>query len=100
MQYSEEELSTIIKEMLRQVLRVKIETIIPEARIFSDLGAESLDILDIRFRLEKILGISIADTEIIDYLGTELSIEEIDNAFTVKSMMDYATNKINLQSTV
>ena len=100
MQYTEEELSVIITEMLRQVLRVKIETIIPEARIFSDLGAESLDILDIRFRLEKILGISIADSEIIDYLGTGLSVEEIDNAFTVKSMMDYTTNKINLQSAV
>ncbi|MEI8135366.1 MAG: phosphopantetheine-binding protein [bacterium] len=92
---TELEIGTSVIEMLRQVLRVKVKMIQPEARIFSDLGAESLDVLDIRFRLEKLFGISITDDEIIASLGENLTNEEIDNAFTVQSIIDFTSRKMS-----
>lgn len=48
-----------IKECLIEALGVDEGEIKPEARIMDDLGAESIDFLDIVFRLEKAFGIKI-----------------------------------------
>jgi acyl carrier protein len=48
-----------IKTCLVEALGVDEEEIKPEARIMDDLGAESIDFLDIVFRLEKAFGIKI-----------------------------------------
>jgi acyl carrier protein len=48
-----------IKSCLVDALGVDEEEIKPEAKIMDDLGAESIDFLDIVFRLEKAFGIKI-----------------------------------------
>ncbi len=48
-----------IKECLVEALGVEEAEIVPGARIMDDLGAESIDLLDIVFRLEKAFGIKI-----------------------------------------
>jgi acyl carrier protein len=48
-----------VKTCLVEALGVDEEEIKPEARIMDDLGAESIDFLDIVFRLEKAFGIKI-----------------------------------------
>jgi acyl carrier protein len=48
-----------IKECLVEALGVEEAEIVPGARIMDDLGAESIDFLDIVFRLEKAFGIKI-----------------------------------------
>ncbi len=48
-----------IKTCLVDALGVDEDEIKPEARIMNDLGAESIDFLDIVFRLEKAFGIKI-----------------------------------------
>ena len=42
-----------VREVLEDALGVDPEEITPEASITGDLGAESIDFLDIQFRLEK-----------------------------------------------
>lgn len=48
-----------VKESVVEALGVDEEEVKPNAVLFDDLGAESLDLLDIVFRLEKEFGIKI-----------------------------------------
>lgn len=54
-----------VKEALVEALSVDEEEVTPEAKISADLGAESIDLLDIIFRLEKAFGIKIPKGELI-----------------------------------
>lgn len=53
------EISAKVKVCLVEALGVDEDEIKPEARIMDDLGAESIDFLDIVFRLEKAFNIKI-----------------------------------------
>ena len=48
-----------VKESVVEALGVDDDEVTPNALLFDDLGAESLDLLDIVFRLEKEFGIKI-----------------------------------------
>ncbi|MDY6862009.1 MAG: acyl carrier protein [Thermodesulfobacteriota bacterium] len=48
-----------VKEGIVEALGVDEEEVIPNAVLFDDLGAESIDLLDIIFRIEKTFGIQI-----------------------------------------
>ena len=53
-----------VKETLVDALGVEEEDVTPEATLTGDLGAESIDFLDIVFRLEKTFGIKIPRGEL------------------------------------
>jgi acyl carrier protein len=55
----EKEIYEKVKESVVEALGVDEEEVTPNAVLFDDLGAESLDLLDIVFRLEKEFGIKI-----------------------------------------
>lgn len=55
----EKEIYEKVKESIVEALGVDEEEVQPGAVLFDDLGAESLDLLDIVFRLEKSFGIKI-----------------------------------------
>jgi len=48
-----------VRMCIAQALGIDVEEVVPDAILFDDLGAESLDLLDIVFRLEKTFGIQI-----------------------------------------
>ena len=48
-----------VKESVDEALGIDDDEVTPNALLFDDLGAESLDLLDIVFRLEKEFGIKI-----------------------------------------
>jgi acyl carrier protein len=56
---SPEEVFKTVQEVLVDALGVDEEDVKPEARLVADLGAESIDFLDISFRLEKAFSIKI-----------------------------------------
>jgi acyl carrier protein len=64
MPMSEAEVFQKVKETLVEALGVDEEEVTPEAKITADLGAESIDYLDIVFRLEKSLNIKIPRGEL------------------------------------
>lgn len=68
---------------------------IPSARLVSDLKAESIDVADIRFRIEDGLKIRIDQREMMAAMGENLTAEELDNSFTVQFVIDYVTEKLN-----
>ena len=59
MALSRDEIAEKVREALVDALGVDEDEVTPEARIGGDLGAESIDFLDIVFRLEKAFSIKI-----------------------------------------
>ena len=66
MALSSEEIYTKVTDVMVGALGVDEEEVTPEATINGDLGAESIDILDIVFRLEKEFGIKIPRGDLLD----------------------------------
>ncbi|MFP4353871.1 MAG: acyl carrier protein [Phycisphaerae bacterium] len=65
MPMTEEQVFAKVQEALEEALGVDEEEVTPEAKIFADLGAESIDVLDITFRLEKAFDIKIPRGELV-----------------------------------
>lgn len=61
---SRDEVLAKIREVLSDALGVDDDEVVPEATLQGDLGAESIDFLDIVFRLEKEFGIKIPKGEL------------------------------------
>lgn len=73
---------------LAEVLKIDEKTIKPEDRIIGDLGADSLDLLDLIFQLEQHFGLRIKPRDIErrarEALGTTPL--EIDGAYTQEAL--------------
>jgi acyl carrier protein len=61
---SDDEIFTMVRTTLVDALGVDEEQVTPAARLKADLGAESIDFLDIVFRLERQFGIQIPRDEL------------------------------------
>ena len=61
---SREEIFSRVRDVLSDALGVDADEVAPEATLQGDLGAESIDFLDIVFRLEKAFGIKIPKGEL------------------------------------
>ncbi len=93
---SRDEIHEKVREVLVDALGVDEDEVEPKAALGEDLGAESIDYLDISFRLEKAFGIKIEQGEMIpesalqnpDYVQdgkiTDAGLEEL------KRLMPYA----------
>jgi len=64
MPMTEDKIFEKVKETLVEALGVDEEEVTPEATLTGDLGAESIDFLDIVFRLEKAFDIKIPPGEL------------------------------------
>lgn len=53
-----------IQSMLAEALNLPLEKVSPEAKIVDDLGADSLDVVELLSRLEDEYGIMIPDDEV------------------------------------
>ncbi|MCL2639542.1 MAG: acyl carrier protein [Phycisphaerales bacterium] len=65
MAMTQEEVFEKVKEVLTAALAVDDADVTPEAKLSEDLGAESIDYLDITFQLEKTFGIKIPKGELL-----------------------------------
>jgi len=84
-----------LKIIIQDALRKDNSLIVPEARLFLDLEAESLDILDIRFRMEQDFNFKITDGDIIKRFGENATRNEIENKLTVQSLVEYVFERLN-----
>ncbi len=55
-----------IQTMLADALDLPVEKVVPEAKIVDDLGADSLDVVELLSQLEDEFGIIIPDDEVED----------------------------------
>jgi acyl carrier protein len=61
---SEEEVFSKVQGVLEEALGVDAEEVTREARLVEDLGAESIDFLDIQFQLEKAFNTKLGQNEL------------------------------------
>lgn len=91
---TEDQVLKTLSNIIVEALRVDPSTINRDTRIFLDLNAESIDILDIRFRMEQAFGFKINQEEMLRSIGAGLSAQEIQMKFTVGSLADYLMEKL------
>ncbi len=65
---SREEIFSAVRDCVADSLAIEADTIRPESRLFNDLGADSLDFVDIVFLLEKHFGVPLRESE-FDFLS-------------------------------
>ena len=53
-----------VQEMLAEALNISVEEVAADAKIVEDLGADSLDVVELLSRLEDEFGITIPDEDV------------------------------------
>src|SRR3954467_14136691 len=86
---SQEEIYTKVSATLVEALNVDEDEISPSATLQGDLGAESIDFLDIVFRLEREFGIKIPRGELFpdSILGDQADLVQ-EGRFTERGMVE------------
>ena len=57
-----------VREAVVEALALDDDEVTPESTLMEDLGAESIDLLDILFRVEKSTGVKIEASDLGDYI--------------------------------
>jgi acyl carrier protein len=57
-----------VREAVIEALALDDDEVTPESTLMDDLGAESIDLLDILFRIEKSTGVKIEAADLGDYI--------------------------------
>jgi acyl carrier protein len=65
---SREEVDNAVKEAVAEALALDEDEVTPDATLMDDLGAESIDLLDILFRIEKSTGVKIQASDLGDHI--------------------------------
>ena len=83
-----EEAFSKVQEVLVDALGVDEDEVAPNAKLVADLGAESIDFLDIVFRLEKAFGVKVDQRELTQDDVLNDSNYVIDGRVTDKGMQE------------
>lgn len=75
------ETAAAVKDVIMGNLLVTAKPMLPESRLVEDLGADSLDVVEIRIEIE-------------DRLGVQFTDNEWDGVSTVQDAIDLADKKI------
>lgn len=73
---SREELFGVVQTAVVDALGVDDDEVTPRATLLDELGAESIDLLDILFRLERKLGVKIQAADLAAYVQGGISDDE------------------------
>ena len=94
MAISRDEIFQQVQGVLVDALGVDNDEVTPEATLMGDLGAESIDFLDIVFRLEKIFGIKIPREELFPAETLMNNPQFVSNGKLTKAGLTELRNKI------
>ena len=87
-------LDDLITEIVAEVLVISPEAVRPGASLIRDLGAESIDFMDLVFRLEDALGRSIPYTRWQRFLEVNLAGSDLSVAITPEVVRAFAQEEI------
>lgn len=88
MAMNREQILEEVQEVLADALGVDEDEVTPEATLMADLGAESIDFLDIVFRLEKSFDIKIPREELFPAESLMSNTEYISNGKLTEKGLD------------
>lgn len=88
-----EDISNGVRSAIVEALGVDASDVTPEATLMGDLGAESIDILDILFRIERKLGVKIKAADLSGFIQGGIPDEEFADANEIVSAAGLAQLK-------
>ncbi|MEU5025446.1 acyl carrier protein [Streptomyces milbemycinicus] len=62
------QISEAVQKAVVEAVGAEPEEVVPEATLLDELGAESIDLLDILFRLERSVGVKIQAAQLAEYV--------------------------------
>ncbi len=71
-----EEIREAVQTSVAEALGVEEDEVTPDATLMDELGAESIDLLDILFRVERSIGVKIQAADLSDYVQGGIPDEE------------------------
>jgi acyl carrier protein len=83
-------LEELVREIVAEVLVIPADEVTPGAALIRDLGAESIDFLDLVFRLEDSLGTRIPYARWQDFLTASLAGADPSTAITPEVVRAFA----------
>jgi len=86
---SKEQIHDTVVTIVADALAIDAGLIKPDTRLFGDLRAESIDIVDVRFRMEQAFGFKIDQNDLMYQMGAGLSNEDVIERFTVAYLVEY-----------
>jgi acyl carrier protein len=69
-----------VTEAVAEAVGLDVGDVTGDSTLLGDLGAESIDLLDILFRLERVLGVKITAGELAEYVQGGISDEDFGDA--------------------
>lgn len=96
---TQEEIERIVTQQIAEALLQPVENIMPDSELLTELAAESIDVADIRFRLEHEFGLKIDHRGMIDALGPQVSQEDFARRFTVRYLCEHVARLLAARST-
>lgn len=87
-------LDELVREIVAEVRVVPIDAVTPGAALIRDLGAESIDFMDLVFRLEDALGTPIPYARWQEFLKTRLGGADPSVAVTPEVVQGFAEGEM------
>jgi acyl carrier protein len=84
------QLDPLVRRLVADVLVVPVERVTMEGALIADLGAESIDFLDLVFQLEEALGKRIPFTRWQSYVTERFGTGDLSHAITTEVVRDFA----------
>ena len=91
---SGEEIAARMRTIVAESLALKPEEVAPESRLIPDLGADSLDFIDLTFLIEREIGVKLRDGELsflskLDFSSPEVMHDGFLTAETLAQVRDW-----------
>jgi acyl carrier protein len=87
-------LDELVRELVAEVLVIPADRVVPGSALVRDLGAESIDFMDLVFRLEDALGARIPYTRWQQFLAVRLSGADLSIAITPEVVRAFAEEEM------
>ena len=78
-----------LARIVGDAMRVDASTVTPETNLIYDLGAESIDLVDIRFRIEAAFGFQIDQRAFILAIAGEVPGGDVTGMLTMRRVTDF-----------
>src|SRR5215218_424628 len=76
---SKEDIDGAVREAVTEALALDEDEVTPESTLMEDLGAESIDLLDILFRIERSTGVKIQASDLGEHIQGGISDDEFSD---------------------
>ena len=86
----ERDLDAAVRDVIAHVLMVDVGHVQPERALVAELGAESIDFLDLVFRIEDVVGKKIPLSEWQAFVTERLPGADLSTAITVAIVQEFA----------